>query len=112
MKKRSQVALFPQIIETSLPPKLMEFQKKGQLEAHLKSYHMGDLSILVAFDATQGWHVSISHPKRYPVWDEIKHVRYELLPDKITMAMLLPPKDEYVNVHPNCFHLHQVGGAS
>jgi hypothetical protein len=24
------------------------------------------------------------------------------------VAMLLPPKDEYVNLHPNCFHLHQI----
>lgn len=55
-----------------------------------------------------GWHMSISCKNRYPTWDEIKAARYDLLPDHLTMAMLLPPKDEYVNVHPNCFHLHQI----
>lgn len=55
-----------------------------------------------------GWHLSISCQNRYPTWDEIKHARYDLLPADITMAMLLPPADEYVNLHKNCFHLHQI----
>jgi hypothetical protein len=54
------------------------------------------------------WHLSISRTDRYPVWDEIKDARYALLPDNITMAMLLPPKAEYVNLHKNCFHLHEM----
>jgi hypothetical protein len=58
-----------------------------------------------------GWHLSISCAHRYPTWEEIKAARYDLLPRDITMAMLLPPPDEYVNVHPNCFHLHQIEDA-
>lgn len=56
------------------------------------------------------WHLSISCARRYPTWDEIKQARYGLLPDAITMAMLLPPSAQYVNVHPNCFHLWEVAG--
>jgi hypothetical protein len=59
--------------------------------------------IIGAFD----WHLSISHPTRYPAWNEIAQARYDLLPDDITMVMFLPPRSEYVNVHKNCFHLHQ-----
>jgi len=66
------------------------------------------LYVIVAWEVENGWHLSISHPDRYPTWDEIKAARYELLPDEVTMGMLLPPKGEYVNVHPNCFHLHEV----
>lgn len=51
------------------------------------------------------WHLSISHPARYPSWDEIHGARYDLLPEDITVAMLLPPKSEYVNFHAHCFHL-------
>ena len=51
------------------------------------------------------WHMSISLQNRYPTWDEIKSARYELLPIGLTFMMLLPPPNEYVNVHPNCFHL-------
>lgn len=56
------------------------------------------------------WHMSISRPDRYPHWHEIRDARYAFLPDNCTMAMILPPKAEYVNIHQNCFHLHEVEG--
>lgn len=78
-------------------------------EQFCKAYKMGMLKILVGKEPP-GWHLSVSHPHRYPSWDEIKHLRYELCPDELTMALILPPKGEYVNVHPNCFHLHEIPG--
>jgi len=54
------------------------------------------------------WHMSIANPIRYPTWDEIKEARYMFVSGKVTMAMILPPNDQYVNVHPNCFHLHEI----
>lgn len=54
------------------------------------------------------WHISISHHKRYPTFDEIKEARYKFIPDDVTMAMFFPPRSQYVNVHPNCFHLFEV----
>jgi hypothetical protein len=53
-------------------------------------------------------HLSISHPRRYPTWDEIRDARYDLMPDVPCMAMILPPKGDYVNYHPNCFHLWEI----
>jgi hypothetical protein len=64
-------------------------------------------SIFVAVEGGR-WHLSIAHPNRYPTWDEIREARYALVPDSVVMAMLLPPKGQYVNVHPNCFHLWEV----
>jgi len=66
----------------------------------------------------QGWHLSISHrtneirpkPGRYPTWDEIADARYQFVPNEVTMAMVLPPREEYVNVHSTTFHLHQIKG--
>lgn len=66
------------------------------------------LTTIVAWEVGLGWHLSISHPERYPTWNEIRDARYDLLPDEVTMGMLLPPRAEYVNLHPNCFHLHQI----
>ena len=66
------------------------------------------LHVIRAWSESEGWHLSISHPSRYPTWDEIRDARYDLLPDGCTMAMLLPPKGEYVNLHRNCFHLHEI----
>ena len=54
------------------------------------------------------WHLSISHPRRYPDWNEIKAARYEFIPNEVMVAMFLPPMEEYVNLHDYCFHLHQV----
>lgn len=76
---------------------------------YTKAFRWGDLSVITAEEPT-GWHISISHPHRYPSWDEIKAARYTLCPKEITMAMYLPPPDEFVNLHPNCFHLYQVPG--
>lgn len=56
-----------------------------------------------------GWHMSISHSERYPTWDEVSEARYRFVPDEVTMVMHLPPRGEYVNIHPNCFQLHEEG---
>lgn len=73
-----------------------------------REFRMGALKVFVSQDDDERvWHLSISHPQRYPTWDEIHRARYELIPDNVTMAMFLPPKSEYVNLHNNCFHLHE-----
>lgn len=69
----------------------------------------GELRVIISRDPPDDyWHLSISCENRYPTWDEIKRARYELLPNNCTMAMLLPPTEEYVNIHENCFHLHEI----
>jgi len=68
-----------------------------------------NLQVFVARENGE-WNLSISHPNRYPTWDEIHDARYQLLPNEITVAMILPPKKEYVNIHSNCFHLHEIKG--
>lgn len=55
-----------------------------------------------------GWHVSVSHPSRVPSWDEMRTAREAMTPDEVTMAILLPPRAEYVNLHPRCLHLWEV----
>ena len=75
---------------------------------YCKTFKWGDCRVFVGQEPGIGWHLSMSQPYRYPTWDEIKSARYELLPHDVTMAMILPPTDEYVNFHPNCFHLHQI----
>lgn len=59
------------------------------------------------------WHLSVSCEHRYPTWDEIYTAWYDLVPDaaEIQGAIVLPKKSEYVNLHPNCFHVHQLRDA-
>jgi len=49
-------------------------------------------------------HVSIAHSHRYPTWGEIKAVRAWAWDEDTEVVMVLRRRD-YVNVHPNCFHL-------
>lgn len=53
-------------------------------------------------------HLSISCIDRYPTWEEIKDARYSLCGLGLYMAMVLPPQTEYVNIHPNTFHLFEI----
>ena len=71
-------------------------------------YSWGDCRVMAGVDPDGAYHLSISCPSRYPTWEEIKQARYDLCPADIHMAMILPPKTDYVNIHDNCFHLHQI----
>lgn len=72
-------------------------------------YRWGDLKVCVGDPKVEGHqHISISHPYRYPSWDEIYTARYEFMANDINAAIFLPRKSEYVNIHPNCFHVHEV----
>lgn len=78
-----------------------------------RSVHDGFLSVILAREPHDvgdwRWHLSISHSARNPTWEEIAEARYDLLADDLTMAMYLPPRAEYVNVHRHCFHLFETG---
>lgn len=72
----------------------------------------GPCKVLVSSEGrTHGktrWHLSISCQTRYPGWEEIKDARYSLLPVGLTFAQILPPLTEFINIHPNCFHLWEI----
>lgn len=60
------------------------------------------------------WHLSVSVEHRYPTWDEIYTAWYDLVPGAgkdFNGAILLPRHSEYVNIHENCFHVHQLHDA-
>jgi hypothetical protein len=86
------------------------------LEAWQRDLADGHLTVLRSTDDGVV-HLSISHrrvdrsgdlvPGRYPTWNEIKEARYRFGPPDVAMVMVLPPKDQYVNVHETTFHLWQ-----
>lgn len=77
------------------------------LEPGTNCYRMGRCQILVSRQQV-GWHLSISRPDRLPTWEEARDARYELIPDDATMALLLPPRSEYINVHEYCLQLYEI----
>lgn len=90
-------------------------RESPHMRAWQREVHDGHLSVFAGTEA-DGFHLSISHrlsdgtarPGRYPTWDEIHDARYRFCPLDVTMAMLLPPQNEYVNHHPTTFHLWEL----
>jgi|SRR5215472_7618246 len=73
-------------------------------------YRWGEVQVHIAKENGY-WHLSISHSRRHPTWDEIYTAWYDLVPGagrEFNGAIILPRKAEYVNLHPNCFHIHQL----
>lgn len=66
-------------------------------------------TVMVSIDNGK-WHLSISKRNASPSYKEIKAARYYYIPNDVTMAQLFPPEEEFVNLHPYCHHLWQVGG--
>ena len=53
------------------------------------------------------WHLSVS-AKHTLGYYEIKEIRYKFMPDDMHVAQIFPPRDEFVNLHEYCFHLHEL----
>jgi hypothetical protein len=89
-------------VEVPLPPGIAAILEPGS-----RAYKMGPCRILVSRQRA-GWHLTISRPDRLPTWEEVRDARYALLPDEAVMALLLPPRGEYVNVHEFCLQLYEI----
>ena len=70
-------------------------------------FAMGRCFVIVTKDAGK-WHLSISCANDDPTYNEIKAARYQFIPDNVYMAQIFPPRAEFVNLHPHCFHLWEI----
>jgi hypothetical protein len=74
---------------------------------------VGDGLLAAIVTTATGWHLSISfrdhkgRPSRYPRWDEIADARYQLIPDEVTMCLVLPPPGDYIALHDTTFQLSE-----
>lgn len=106
----------------------VELKPINHLRVYQRNLPDGHLTIFIGREPfmagkKMGWHLSMSHrsnhilsplgrpvPGRLPTWSEIVEARYRFCPDEAYMAMILPPKAEYVNLHPTTMHLYEVEG--
>lgn len=84
----------------------------GMVQPGTRQFKMGRVTILISppvESANMGWHMSISHPERYPTWDEVAKAWYELVPDADNRvgAMILPKREDYISIHNYCFQVHE-----
>lgn len=74
------------------------------------TFKMGRCEVIVTIDNGL-WHLSISCRKNQPSYNEIKEARYKFVPDEVIMAQIFPSMSEFVNLHPFCHHLWEIGVA-
>lgn len=51
------------------------------------------------------WHLSICGPKRLATWAELNAARDRFIPEDVFMAIPMPPKAYWLNVHPHVLHI-------
>lgn len=53
------------------------------------------------------WHLSVSSNHTLGYY-ELKEIRYIFMPNDMNVAQIFPPREQFVNVHENCFHLFEL----
>ena len=71
------------------------------------AYKLNECIVIHSIDDGRN-HISISAQNRMPTYKELKFCRYQLVDNKIPMAMVFPPAELFVNVHKNCLHLWEI----
>jgi hypothetical protein len=102
----------PELVEIVPPRATVErfmsiWSARGLANRKIQAFTFGECSILLTKEYGL-LHMSISHPSRYPNWDEIAAARYKLIPADRDAVMVLPPEGEYINHHENCFQVHEM----
>lgn len=64
------------------------------------------MNLIIAIEAGK-WHLSVS--AKFPLgYQQLKDIRYKFLPNDIQVAQIFPSREEFVNVHQNCWHLWEI----
>lgn len=84
-------------------------EREGMRDARAWSHASGLLISASYDDGDHGeiLHVAMSYKHRDPTWEEIKMARHVFFPPFVDVIMVLPKYQDYVNIHPHCFHINQ-----
>ncbi len=62
-------------------------------------------SIAKEQDGKYWMHLSMSHKRRVPTYEELVYLKRHWAGDERKCIMVLPEKSKHINIHPNCLHL-------
>ena len=57
------------------------------------------------YNGVQWLHVSFARKSRMPTYAEMKMIKRDFIGEDKKAIFVLPKKENYVNIHPNCLHL-------
>ncbi|SRR6266568_882588 len=87
------------------------FPHVAQSTESSEAYHDGSgLRVIITVerhppDSRRWQHISVSREDRYPSWEDLLAVKEEFIGEEEEAYQVLPRASEYVNIHPNVFHL-------
>lgn len=85
----------------------------GQIQFQFWTSSTCPLRLGISLDETEAWgpllHVSVSHEnvRTDPSWKDLTAIKDAVFGD-VDAAMILPKREDYVNLRTNCFHLWQI----
>lgn len=62
------------------------------------------VSAAVEMDGRLWVHFSTAFPRRLPSWDEFVRTKEQFLGTDVKAIQVIPPRSEYVNIHPYVLH--------
>lgn len=71
------------------------------------------MKLMLSLDPTEPWgrllHASVSYEdvKHRPSWEDLTAIKDAVFGD-VDASMILPKREDYVNLRENCFHLWQI----
>lgn len=87
-------------VEVTLPP------DSHHSHPQIRGFRMGQLQI-TAKQEPNGWHVSVSHPERYPTWEELVRAR-EVTGDRfLTLFAHMPAPGGDMGINRYIVHLYE-----
>ncbi len=77
----------------------------GSRYLHRKSQTSVIISGCVELDGKRWIHFSVARKDHLPHWEELVDIKEMFLGRETKAIQVIPPRSQYVNIHPNCLHL-------
>jgi hypothetical protein len=97
---REEIEWHPSVLDEEVMT-LLDHAGAKEVKLFTRRVHDGELHSIVSCEQPDyKWHLTVNHisrrkrGERYPTWEEVTHARYDLLPNKLVMALYLPPIEE------------------
>lgn len=72
---------------------------------------LGRMRVIVSVSTEEDgrlWrHLSVSRPHSMPKWEDLVNVKEWFLGKESKAIQVIPPRSQYVNIHPFCLHLFE-----
>lgn len=81
------------------------FGEFGRKYVHNLTFQSVILSVSEEADGRVWAHLSTAFPSRLPTWGDLRKAKDLFLGEEARAIQVLPPKSEWVNIHPYCLHL-------